>query len=61
MTKRSRACSIRPGAEGITCAITCGQSHDDFMATPKRGSVDLILSDIALAALEALLQKKSWS
>jgi len=31
------------------------------MATPKRGSVDLILSDIALAALEALLQKKSWS
>ena len=35
-------------AGGITCAITCVQNRDDFVAALERGGVDLILSDFSL-------------
>jgi signal transduction histidine kinase len=41
-------------AEGITCAITCVQNHDDFMAALEHGGIDLILSDFSLPAFDGL-------
>ena len=39
---------------GITCAITCVQSRDGFVAALKRGGIDLILSDFSLPAFDGL-------
>jgi len=41
-------------AAGITCATTCVQNHDDFVAALERGGIDLILSDFALPAFDGL-------
>jgi signal transduction histidine kinase len=41
-------------AEGITCATTCVQSHDDFVAALEHGDIDLILSDFSLPAFDGL-------
>ena len=41
-------------AEGITCATTCVQNRDDFVAALERGGIDLILSDFSLPAFDGL-------
>ena len=41
-------------AGGITCAITCVQSHDDFVAALTQGGIDLILSDYTLPAFDGM-------
>ena len=41
-------------AEGITCAITCVQNHDDFVAALAHGGIDLILSDYTLPAFDGM-------
>jgi len=39
---------------GITCAITCVQNHDGFVAALEHGGIDLILSDCTLPAFDGL-------
>jgi len=39
-------------AGGITCATTCVQNHDDFVAALEHGGIDLILSDSSLPAFD---------
>src|ERR1700726_1183629 len=39
-------------AGGISCATTCVQTRDDFVAALDRGDVDLILSDYSLPAFD---------
>jgi signal transduction histidine kinase len=41
-------------AEGITCAITCVENHDDFVAALERGGIELILSDYTLPAFDGM-------
>ena len=41
-------------AEGIACATTCVQNHDDFVAALEHGGIDLILSDFSLPAFDGL-------
>jgi signal transduction histidine kinase len=41
-------------AEGITCAITCVETRDDFVAALERGGIDLILSDYTLPAFDGM-------
>ena len=41
-------------AEGITCATTCVQNRDDFVAALERGGIDLVLSDFSLPAFDGL-------
>jgi len=41
-------------AEGITCAITCVQNRDDFVAALERGDIDLILSDGSLPTFDGM-------
>src|SRR5450432_4730363 len=41
-------------AGGITCATTCVQTHDEFVAALERGDIDLILSDFSLPAFDGL-------
>jgi CheY-like chemotaxis protein len=41
-------------ADGITCATTCVQNHDDFVAALEHGGIDLILSDFSLPAFDGL-------
>ena len=41
-------------AEGITCATTCVQNRDDFVAALEHGEIDLILSDFSLPAFDGL-------
>jgi len=41
-------------ADGITCATTCVQSRDDFVAALEHGGIDLILSDFTLPAFDGL-------
>jgi signal transduction histidine kinase len=41
-------------AEGIACAITRVQNHDDFVAALEHGGIDLILSDFSLPAFDGL-------
>jgi PAS domain S-box-containing protein len=41
-------------AEGITCAITCAQNRDAFVAALEHGGVDLILSDYTLPGFDGL-------
>src|ERR1700730_10336563 len=39
-------------ADGITCATTCVQNQNDFVAALERGNVDLILSDYSLPGFD---------
>ena len=39
---------------GITCAITCVQNRDDFVAALEHGGIDLIISDFSLPAFDGL-------
>ena len=39
-------------AGGITCAITCVQDRDGFVATLERGGIDLVLSDFSLPTFD---------
>jgi two-component system, cell cycle sensor histidine kinase and response regulator CckA len=41
-------------AEGITCATTRVQNHDDFVAALEHGGIDLILSDFSLPVFDGL-------
>ena len=41
-------------AGGFTCAITCVQNRDDYVAALEGGGIDLILSDGALPAFDGL-------
>ncbi|MBC8001763.1 MAG: response regulator [Opitutaceae bacterium] len=41
-------------AGGITCAISCVQNRDDFLAALEHGGIDLILSDFTLPAFDGL-------
>ena len=41
-------------AGGITCAITCVQNRDEFVAALERGNIDLILSDCTLPAFDGM-------
>src|ERR1035441_8682789 len=41
-------------AGGIACAITCVQSHDDFVAALEHGGINLILSDYTLPAFDGM-------
>jgi len=41
-------------AEGIACATTRVQNHDDFVAALEHGGIDLILSDCSLPAFDGL-------
>ncbi len=41
-------------ADGITCATTCVQSRDDFVAALEHGGIDLVLSDFSLPAFDGL-------
>ena len=41
-------------AGGITCATTCVQNRDDFVAALEHGGIDLILSDFSLPAFDGL-------
>jgi two-component system, cell cycle sensor histidine kinase and response regulator CckA len=41
-------------AEGITCATTCVQNHDDFVAALEHGGIDLILSACTLPMFDGL-------
>jgi signal transduction histidine kinase len=41
-------------AGGVTCATTCVQRRDDFVAALERGGIDLILSDFSLPAFDGL-------
>src|ERR1035441_11132504 len=41
-------------AEGITCAITCVENHDDFVAALEHGGIELILSDYTLPAFDGM-------
>ena len=41
-------------SEGIACATTCVQTHDDFVAALEHGGIDLILSDFSLPAFDGL-------
>ncbi|MGD0615740.1 MAG: response regulator, partial [Verrucomicrobiota bacterium] len=41
-------------AEGIACATTCVQNHDDFVAALEHGGIDLILSDCSLPAFDGM-------
>ena len=41
-------------ADGITCATTCVQNQNDFVAALERGNVDLILSDYSLPGFDGL-------
>ena len=45
-------------AGGITCATTCVQNRDDFVAALERGGIDLILSDFSLPAFDGLSATK---
>jgi len=38
----------------ITCAITCVETRDEFVAALERGGIDLILSDYSLPAFDGL-------
>lgn len=40
--------------QGITCATTCVQNRDDFVAALEHGGVDLVLSDFSLPAFDGL-------
>lgn len=39
-------------AEGITCVITCVQTHDDFVVALEEGGLDLILSDFSVPTFD---------
>jgi two-component system cell cycle sensor histidine kinase/response regulator CckA len=39
-------------AGGINCATTCVQTRDEFILALERGDIDLILSDLSLAAFD---------
>jgi two-component system cell cycle sensor histidine kinase/response regulator CckA len=41
-------------AEGITCAITCVQTREDFVAALENGGVDMIISDCSLPAFDGM-------
>ncbi|MEJ0090033.1 MAG: response regulator [Limisphaerales bacterium] len=41
-------------AGGVTCAITCVQGRDEFMAVLERGEINLVLSDYSLPAFDGL-------
>ena len=41
-------------AEGVTCAITCVQCRDDFVAALEQGGIDLILSDFSLPRFDGM-------
>ena len=41
-------------AEGITCAITRVENHDNFVAALERGGIELILSDYTLPAFDGM-------
>lgn len=41
-------------AEGIACAITCVERHDEFVAALERGGIDLILSDYTLPGFDGM-------
>jgi len=41
-------------AEGVACATTRVQSHDDFVAALEHGGIDLILSDCTLPAFDGM-------
>jgi two-component system cell cycle sensor histidine kinase/response regulator CckA len=41
-------------AEGIPCANTCVQNHDDFVAALEHGGIDLVLSDCTLPAFDGI-------
>ena len=41
-------------AGGITCATTCVQNRDDFVAALEKGGIDLVLSDFTLPAFDGL-------
>jgi PAS domain S-box-containing protein len=41
-------------AGGITCATTCVQNRDDFVAALERGNIDLILSDCTLPDFDGM-------
>jgi signal transduction histidine kinase len=41
-------------AEGVTCATTCVQNHDDFVAALQRGGTDIIFSDSALPSFDGM-------
>jgi signal transduction histidine kinase len=41
-------------AGGITCAITCAQTRDEFVAALARGGIGLILSDHTLPAFDGM-------
>jgi len=43
-----------PGGEGIPCANTCVQNHDDFVAALEHGGIDLVLSDCTLPAFDGI-------
>lgn len=45
-------------ADGIVCATTCVQTHDQFVSTLERGDIDLILSDFTLPTFDGLLALK---
>jgi signal transduction histidine kinase len=45
-------------AEGITCATTCVQNHNDFVAALEHGGIDLILSDCSLPAFDGMAALK---
>ena len=45
-------------ADGIVCATTCVQTHDEFVAALERGDIDLILSDFTLPTFDGLLALK---
>src|SRR5580658_5378131 len=45
-------------ADGIVCATTCVQTHDEFVAVLERGDIDLILSDFTLPTFDGLLALK---
>jgi signal transduction histidine kinase len=43
---------------GVTCATTCVQSRDDFVAALGRGGIDLILSDFSLPSFDGFASLK---
>ena len=47
--------------EGIACASTCVQNHDDFVAALERGGIDIIFSDCALPSFDGMAALKiAW-
>jgi two-component system, cell cycle sensor histidine kinase and response regulator CckA len=41
-------------AEGIVCANTCVENHDDFVAALEHGGIDLVISDCTLPAFDGM-------